>query len=123
MVELTLAQAKAIVAMFGGDEEPEATITVRAGKIGHSGPGLYAWFTEYPDEGSFFLPEQDDATAEFESWMQTLRTRGVPASGLTEQLQRAVGSSDEGHDPLCMAVLRGKECTCGVPPSDGRQHG
>lgn len=35
-------------------------------------------------------------------------------SGLTDQLQRAAEASDAGHDPLCMAVLRGKECTCGV---------
>lgn len=60
MVELTLAQAKAIVAMFGGDEDPDVTISVRDGKIGHSGPGLYAWFTDLAEEGSVFLPEQDE---------------------------------------------------------------
>jgi hypothetical protein len=38
---------------------------------------------------------------------------GVSASGLTQQLVRAVEASDEGHDPFCMAILRGKDCSCG----------
>ena len=38
---------------------------------------------------------------------------GGQAFGLAQQHARAVEASDEGHDPLCMAILRGKECTCG----------
>jgi hypothetical protein len=38
---------------------------------------------------------------------------GVSASGLTQQLVRAVEASDEGHDPFCLAILRGKDCSCG----------
>lgn len=60
MIELTLAQAQAIVAMFGGEEDPEVTVTVREGKIGHSGPGLYAWWTDLPEEGAIFLSEQEE---------------------------------------------------------------
>jgi len=43
---------------------------------------------------------------------------GVPASGLTEQLATAVEAIEQEHDPLCMAVLRGKACTCGVAAPD-----
>ena len=53
---------------------------------------------------------------------------GGAASGLTQQLQRAVEASDEGHDPFCMAILRGKDCSCGldernagVPGTEGQQ--
>lgn len=37
----------------------------------------------------------------------------VPAVGILPALARAVEASDEGHDPLCMAILRGKACSCG----------
>jgi hypothetical protein len=57
MVELTLAQAREIVAMFGGDEDEDATVTVQQGTLGHSGPGVYAWWTELPEEGSIKLAD------------------------------------------------------------------
>lgn len=39
----------------------------------------------------------------------------VPAGdSMLERAVRGMNAVDEGHDPLCMAVLRGKECTCGV---------
>ncbi len=53
-MEFTLAQAQALVDAFGGDEETRMTVGDGDGK-GHSGPGLYAWPSEYPDEGSIFL--------------------------------------------------------------------
>lgn len=55
-------------------------------------------------------------------WNRKLKhAHGVPGASLTEQLSRAVEASDEGHDPLCMAVLRGKACTCGVPDQETRK--
>jgi len=50
-------------------------------------------------------------------------TSGAPPSGLTEQLATAVEAIEQEHDPLCMAVLRGKDCTCGVASVDGAKHG
>lgn len=35
-------------------------------------------------------------------------------SGLAQQLATAVEAIEAEHDPLCMSVLRGKACTCGV---------
>lgn len=35
-------------------------------------------------------------------------------SGLAQQLATAVEAIEADHDPLCMSVLRGKACTCGV---------
>lgn len=58
-ITFTHAQAEALLECFGGDEE--ATITVIEGdETSHSGPGLYAYSSEYPDEGLIFLPEEHD---------------------------------------------------------------
>lgn len=37
----------------------------------------------------------------------------LPAGPLA-QVAAGIAALDEGHDPLCMAVLRGKACTCGA---------
>ena len=52
----TLGQAKDLVAFFGDDEETEVTVVeVGSDEPSHSGPGLYAYYTEYPDEGATLL--------------------------------------------------------------------
>jgi hypothetical protein len=61
------------------------------------------------------------ATA-LQSWNHRTPVPGVAgtSSGLTEQLTRSMAAIEQDHDPLCMAVLRGKDCTCGVaaaPPA------
>lgn len=62
-VEIRLHEAKPLVALFGDD--PETVIEVQdEGNCAnpHSGPGLYAWDAEYPEDGSTFLsadPEPD----------------------------------------------------------------
>lgn len=56
-MEFSLKQAQALVDTFGGDEETRMTVEDGDGK-GHSGDGLYAWPSEYPDEGSVFLGEE-----------------------------------------------------------------
>jgi hypothetical protein len=47
---------------------------------------------------------------------------GVPAApapvGVLPALARAIEASDAGHDPLCMAILRGRACTCGLDESN-----
>jgi hypothetical protein len=52
VIDFTLEQAQALVDSFGGDSE--STMTVVGGD-GHSGIGLYAGPTDYPEEGSIFL--------------------------------------------------------------------
>lgn len=53
-MEFTLKQAQTLVEAFGGDEESTMTVTM-GDATAHSGPGLYAGSTDYPEEGSFFL--------------------------------------------------------------------
>jgi hypothetical protein len=47
-------QARALVDMFGGDNEVTVTV-LELGEEAHSGTGLYAYHTDYPDEGSACL--------------------------------------------------------------------
>jgi hypothetical protein len=59
-MEFTLKQAQDLVELFGGSDPdyPEETITVvevDSDEPSHSGPGLYAYHTEYPDEGAIIL--------------------------------------------------------------------
>lgn len=52
-VELTGRQIAELHALVGDD--PTATVTVHRARMGHSGPGLYAWFSENTEEGAVFL--------------------------------------------------------------------
>jgi hypothetical protein len=53
-IEFRREQAQALLDMFGGDDE--TVITVAPGDASsHSGPGLYAYISDYPDEGAIFL--------------------------------------------------------------------
>ena len=55
-MRFTLKQAQDLVAVFGDDEETEITAAeVGSDDPNHSGPGLYAYFSEYPDEGTTLL--------------------------------------------------------------------
>jgi len=56
-IELALKEAKAIVDFFGGDEEGTVTV-IRGDENYHSGPGLYALCTDYPEEGCVLLSEK-----------------------------------------------------------------
>lgn len=49
---LNLMQARELLKMFGGDE---SQITIARLNSGFVGPGLYAWYTEYAEEGCFYL--------------------------------------------------------------------
>jgi hypothetical protein len=57
-MNITLRQAKKLVAFFGGHD---CEITVAEALPGQA-PGLYAWCTEYPEEGAEYLgpTEVDD---------------------------------------------------------------
>jgi hypothetical protein len=49
-------EVKDLLEFFGGDEETEiSVIEVKEEDPNHSGPGLYAYYSEYPDEGSMLL--------------------------------------------------------------------
>lgn len=52
MINITLDQAKQLVAMFGGDQDAIATIT---NGEGHSGNGIYVGWKDLAEEGSGFL--------------------------------------------------------------------
>jgi len=58
LLELTSGQVQQL-ADIAGDEGPvpledQNTLSVQAAN-GHSGEGLYAWATEYPEDGAYFL--------------------------------------------------------------------
>jgi hypothetical protein len=65
-----------------------------------------------------FLPDELEGSA---IMLREEAARGValPAGPLA-QAAAGMAALNEGHDPLCMAVLRGKACTCGVSASDGQ---
>ncbi len=52
MINLNRQQAEQLLKMFGGED---ASVIVQHSDTGHGGPGLYAWFEDYPDEGGVFL--------------------------------------------------------------------
>lgn len=52
-MNFTLEQAEKLVETFGGDKETIVCVTCT--KEGHSGEGLYAYYEDYPEEGSTFL--------------------------------------------------------------------
>ena len=54
-MEFNLKQALALVAFFGDEESEITVVEVGSDEPSHSGPGLYAYFTEYPDEGATLL--------------------------------------------------------------------
>ena len=54
-VTLTYQQVKTILEMMEGDSAKDEEITISSENRGHSGAGVYAHYTEYPDEGSVFI--------------------------------------------------------------------
>jgi len=55
-MEFTYQEAENLLAFWGDvDDGDEITLTVVELKRGHSGPGKYAYYTEYPDEGAILL--------------------------------------------------------------------
>lgn len=59
MISIRLKQAEMLLECFGGED---ATFIVQHCEEGHSGPGLYAWVEDCPEDGSTFLgdPEKDE---------------------------------------------------------------
>ena len=53
MLTLNLHQAKELVSLFGDCDD--TLVTIQECSEGHSGPGIYAYFDEYPEEGSAIL--------------------------------------------------------------------
>lgn len=54
-IQINLKQAKKLVECFGGED---SIMTVIEGDENyHSGPGLYGYFTDYPEEGCIFLDD------------------------------------------------------------------
>jgi len=55
-MNFTYQEAKDLLEFFGGYKETEITvIEVSGDDPNHSGPGLYAYYSEYPDEGTMLL--------------------------------------------------------------------
>ena len=55
-MDFTYQEAKDLLEFFGDDQETEITVIyVAENDPNHSGPGLYAYYREYPDEGTMLL--------------------------------------------------------------------
>lgn len=56
-IELNLYQVRAMLEMLeaSGDEDVDDPIVIEERVGGHSGPGLYAYFRECPEEGCSFI--------------------------------------------------------------------
>ncbi len=63
-IQLTGLQVQHLWDFCGGELDAEVTIDrleARTSTDGEPMPaGLYAWFTEYPEEGCLFLPANED---------------------------------------------------------------
>ena len=62
-VQIDFKQATELLAMFGG-EPSEITLSI---VDGHEGKGLYAYFTDYPEEGSIYLGVSDEEAEPIEA--------------------------------------------------------
>jgi hypothetical protein len=51
-MQLNIHQARLLVSLFGDDD---CELTVEYRDHGYGGPGLYAWSTDYPDDGEVLL--------------------------------------------------------------------
>lgn len=65
MANLNLSQTVQLLAFFGGDD---AKLSVEFHENGHDGPGVYAWITDYPEEGSIRLDPDFKITNQCEAW-------------------------------------------------------
>jgi len=92
-IRIDFRQATDLLAMFGG--EPAEITLALWGDEGHDGPGLYAWYTDFPEEGSVNLgitdeeatlddaapaaaePSDDAKAAERYRWLKARLTRTV----------------------------------------------
>ena len=62
-IELNLYQAKALVEMLDSSDDPaDDPIIIKEGD-GHSGPGLYAYWRECPEEGAVFIGKDEEDQA------------------------------------------------------------
>lgn len=80
-VTLNLEQARELVEFFGG---ADANVEVAELDTGHSGPGLYAWIAEEPQEGSVKLSDELDEPLSDNLWAWLNGTHGVGASSETQ---------------------------------------
>lgn len=58
-MEIKLSQVKVLLDMFDGDKDTVISVSYANADRGHSGKGLYAAYSEYPEEGSVYLGDPD----------------------------------------------------------------
>lgn len=60
MIRINLKQVRELLGIFGG-EDHEMVLTEAT--EGHSGPGLYAYAADHPEEGAVHLADGEHVTA------------------------------------------------------------
>lgn len=68
-IELNRKQVIQLLNFFGGDE---GGVTIEGTSVGHSGPGLYVYCTDYESEGKVFL--DPNAIVQIEPWRRGPKT-------------------------------------------------
>ncbi len=122
--EFTLRQAEALVEVFGG-HDAEVSVIQRPDAWPHLDLGLYAYFTEYPGEGTFYLgpTEVDDdlaangraVAAPIRTWRERIgQPADFPLHAPTD-VERAMQAE--------IAELRALVVAGGVPPAPSQQLG
>lgn len=77
-VTLNLEQTRELLEFFG---DAEADMRVSRLEVGHSGPGVYVWLDDYPEEGSVRLSDELDKPLSDDLWAWLKGNAGVAASG------------------------------------------
>jgi hypothetical protein len=85
-ITLDFKMATDLLGMFGG--EPGLVTLQRGDEHGHSGPGLYAWYSDMPEEGAGFLGAEPDDEA-------TPSAPSAPAQPVVEQGVDSAALPDE----------------------------
>jgi hypothetical protein len=91
-IELNLYQAQALVEMLEASDAPaDDPLIIKEGD-GHSGPGLYAYWRECPEEGAVFIgtddADQERANAIADSREAPPRSQIIPATPPVRALLR-----------------------------------
>lgn len=118
-ITLTLSDVQRLVELYGGDNETEISLAiVEKGQRSHSGPGVYAYYTDYPAEGSTLITEPEhgveyDGVTYFDAWEDARDCRKRSLRREYKQLELAARTV---HEAALGAYARFRQCRSATPP-------
>lgn len=60
-IQLNRHQVETLLAHFNDSDFDDEVVEVEFQEAGESGPGVYCWYAEYPEDGKSFLSSVSDA--------------------------------------------------------------